>query len=832
MRTGLLYIPKRIPAERILLAVIFMVCISNGVVAQDTAQSKQPSTQNNLPLKNISPDKIKVVSSLTEGSRLPKKYICIGYAKNTCKGVQFYFYDTSTVEVIPILVKTKRTEPAPPPPQVKKPFVTVHGNVMYDLYYRSRIDTPFASNDVYQHTISTYLTVKVKDNYPFRVYFTTRFTNNDYFKNFTNLNTQFDARQFRTSVEDKLRQTLIAQVPDTSRLSMLRTSLTNSIDEYNKLRDWVNSSSVLQKLVEEKEAELVRLKSQANPQTVISTIKPENNKTDSILQTANSVSEKIKGPEWLVTLAKQKLQAKADSLESKHPKADSLVESFTQYYQKKKSQIDSLQKKIDTLEEKYTAEKNKIIQNKDSLVRAFNSYKNPAALKEKIESSGIADSSLPKGYKTLLAIKSFSIGRGIVDYSELTAKNVSITGLQVEYNPKYYYAIAAGTIDYRFRDFIINNDGTNGQYLGMLRFGKGQKEGTHLIGTYYFGKRQLYNYSSYDTSFGIEQPNYSLMGISLEAAYQLNKTTTITAEAAKSSAPYYQRTIDKTGVLQSTLKFSDHSNEAYSIKLNTAITKTDTKLSGYYKHYGANFQSFTLFTSSSAQDAWQLQLSQNFFKKQLSVTGSVRKNDYVSPYLDQSYTSNTVFKTLQATLRIKKWPVLSVGYYPTSQLTKLGDDKFTENLFYTFVSSASYFYKLGKNNMSSMLMFTRFYNRPADSGYLFFNTKNILLNHTMFFRNLTLQGSLSASINPEYNLYVAGTNMQVKCNDWLSLGGGLKYNRETKIENIQLGYNLNSTIKIKKLGDFMLMGEKGFLPGPDKELVPNNIGRFTFLRNF
>ena len=131
-----------------------------------------------------------------------------------------------------------------------------------------------------------------------------------------------------------------------------------------------------------------------------------------------------------------------------------------------------------------------------------------------------------------------------------------------------------------------------------------------------------------------------------------------------------------------------------------------------------------------------------------------------------------------------------------------------------------------------MLMYTRFYNRPADSGYLFFNTKNILLNHTMFLRNLTLQGNLSASLNPDYNLYVAGGNMQVKCNDWLMLGGGIKYNRETKIENIQVGYSFNGTIKIKQLGNFMLMGEKGFLPGPDKELVPNNIGRFTFLRNF
>jgi len=68
-----------------------------------------------------------------------------------------------------------------------------------------------------------------------------------------------------------------------------------------------------------------------------------------------------------------------------------------------------------------------------------------------------------------------------------------------------------------------------------------------------------------------------------------------------------------------------------------------------------------------------------FFKKKLDVTASVRKNDFTNPYIDQVFYTNTVFQSIQASLRIKKLPVLSLGYYPSSQLIKLGDEQYLEN---------------------------------------------------------------------------------------------------------------------------------------------------------
>ncbi len=74
----------------------------------------------------------------------------------------------------------------------------------------------------------------------------------------------------------------------------------------------------------------------------------------------------------------------------------------------------------------------------------------------------------------------------------------------------------------------------------------------------------------------------------------------------------------------------------------------------------------------------------------------------------------------------RKWPVVSVGYFPSSQLTKLGDGRVSENMFYTVSASMSHFYRVKKNQFSSMLVFTQFYNKSSDSGFVYFNTKNLL----------------------------------------------------------------------------------------------------------
>jgi hypothetical protein len=368
------------------------------------------------------------------------------------------------------------------------------------------------------------------------------------------------------------------------------------------------------------------------------------------------------------------------------------------------------------------------------------------------------------------------------------------------------------------------------QYLNLFRVGIGMKEGNNLIFTYYTGKKQLYNLNtSVDSA---STPDYHLMGMALEGRWQLTKNTYFTGEVAKSSLPYYRASSPSANKLSSLFQFNDHTNEAYALKAFSFLPVTGTRINAVYKVMGAGFQSFSMYTTGSAQTAWSVRVDQPFFKQKLTLTASVRQNDYTSQYQQADYRSNTVFKSLQATLRMKKWPVISVGYFPSSQLTKLSDNNYVENLFYTLVASLSHFYKYQGITMNTTLSYTQFYNRQTDSSFVYFNTKNILLNHVMFLGRLTLQGTASAALNREYELYGADGNAQYKINSWLDAGGGLKYSQQTVYNIQQIGYTGNVRMNIPRLGQIELMADKGFIPGADKRLVSNNTGRVTYTKIF
>ncbi|WP_157310081.1 hypothetical protein, partial [Chitinophaga tropicalis] len=169
----------------------------------------------------------------------------------------------------------------------------------------------------------------------------------------------------------------------------------------------------------------------------------------------------------------------------------------------------------------------------------------------------------------------------------------------------------------------------------------------------------------------------------------------------------------------------------------------------------------------SSQTAWSARIDQPFFKQQLMVTAGIRKNDYSSQYQQAEYSTNSVFKSIQATLRMKRWPVITVGYYPSSQLTKLSEGHYMENQFYTLVGSLSHSYRYKGMMMNSMLSYTQFYNHQTDTGFVYFNTKNLLASHIVFLDAFTLQGMASAAINNEYALYGIDGNVQYKIYSWL-----------------------------------------------------------------
>jgi hypothetical protein len=691
----------------------------------------------------------------------------------------------------------KMVEPVKPK---RVPFLQVHGNIMYNVNYYSNIDTPYNEQDIYQHTVQTYLDVTVKGKYPMRVYLTNRFTNSKLFRNFSDLNMNYNNTQFTQKVKTQVREKLLASLPSPTAPDSLQRELDATMKKLRGLDAWIKNPGLLQKMVEEREKAL----------------------RDSLARLASKPDTSFNlpdiGKEKLIDTAMARLKLDSSSI-------------YKQFVQKKE-QADSLRNRIVVLQQMVKSAKGKSQEEVNKVLSDIEQAKNPAKLKQIMEKHHIGDSILPKGYKTLMAIRSFGIGRTVVNYSELSAKNISVNGFQAEYNPDAYYAVATGSVDYRFRDFIVKGPKQSGQYLTVLRYGRGLKDGNNIIFTWFGGRRQLYNAGTVDST-QTQTPSSGLMGFTLEGTYRLTKNIMLTDEVAKSSYPVYARdSAGKNTLPSQMLEMSNRHNEAYSLKADAFFPKTQTTVRGTFKRLGANFQSFSTFTDGSAQTAWSANVQQLFFKRQLTLNLGANTNDFSNPFIGNQYKSTTVFKSVQATWRRNRWPVVSVGYFPSSQITRLGDDQYQENLFYTLTGNLTHSYKVNTLMMNSALVYTQFYNRSTDSGFVYFNTKNLLLSQSAFMQQLTLQANASGAFNPEYKLYTLEGRALYNINKYLSLGAGLKYNYQTNFNIEQLGYSAETMIQIPRLGQIQLAAEKGFIPGMNKQLVPNNTGRATYFKTF
>ena len=95
--------------------------------------------------------------------------------------------------------------------QPTAPLLTVHGTVQYDFLYRSMMDTPYYQRDFQQYTIQTSLDIMVRDRYPIHLNLNTRQSNSPYYRDFFDINTQFDPYSYK----NRLRQELKSKIDQT-----------------------------------------------------------------------------------------------------------------------------------------------------------------------------------------------------------------------------------------------------------------------------------------------------------------------------------------------------------------------------------------------------------------------------------------------------------------------------------------------------------------------------------------------------------------------------------------------------------------------------------------
>ncbi len=715
------------------------------------------------------------------------------------------------------------------------PFLKVHGNIQYDFTYRSLVDTPFSQKDFAQHSIQATMDFVIRDKYPVRMVLLSRRSNSPYFDDITDVSVQFGQGMFL----NQLKNDLIKKIPDViskNKLTEIEKLYQKKKWEVEALQGWINHPARLQEIIESKEAEAASRIITEGRKIIDSQGISVPTAIPSIPELPNSlfIQKKVFAlAEQEIKKLKDSLAAKADSLiKEKKGKKDSLLnnDQLTKYQQKKK-ELDKALKELKDYEGKLKKVKKSVQDSIGMLKQKLAQIKDPAQLKNFIRQHKFDVKDLPKGWQALSAINNIGIGRTWVDYSELTVKNISLTGINAELCPsKLYFAFAAGKVNYRFRDFVIKNNDRTKQTLYLLRAGIGRKEGNNLIFTWYDGKRNMLN--SFGNTTATASSLERVIGMSVQSRLQVDANNFIILESAKSSF-HNTGTVNQPtdGLIKKVWNFKDRSNEAYSIKLYSNWLQTNTRFNGYYRKMGEHFQSFNLQPVNVNLVAYQFRVQQSFWKRKLTVEAGVRKNDFSSPYINPGLTSKTVFKSLQATLRIPHYPFVSVGYYPSSQLTVLDNNVIVENQYNTLSTVISHAYRIKNLSMNSNLVFLKFYNSGADTGFIYYNASSVTVNQFVFLKGLQLQTGLAMTKQKNLIVTTLEQSASYQLREWLILNGGLKYSMVNSEQRLW-GGTAGLGLLIKKIGTIQASYDKSYLPGTARNLLPVEMGRVTYYRLF
>lgn len=679
---------------------------------------------------------------------------------------------------------------------------TITGSVTYDYLYRSLIDTPVYTKDFQQHTLSANIRILYKGLYPVTLRFQVRKSNQPLFRDFTDINLRFNPYDFRQVLENRVRQLLANRPapPDLQRLQQLAGQIRS---ERDRLNSYVNSPETIQRIVEARERDALKRQSPPNYKPLLSDTTGLESKGNSFVKA---------------------YQDSIDHLASS--KSDGV--SFIKKYQDSLDRLTVLRQRLTAVDDSLLQAK-KMLANSRQNINTISGNLNRNKLEEVIRNYHLSEDSLPSGYKKLLAIRQFSAGKSMINYSELSAKNINITGVNVEYNPSWYAAAAIGFTDWQFRDFRTVQSRLPKQYLALGRFGWGNRDKTSIIFTYFTGRRNLL--SQYNTgNAGLS--SFAISGMSIEGIYHLDPNQQLAVEIAKSSYPKYLGMDPITGkpFESNWIGANDRQNEAYSVSYSGNFMKSGTGLQASYKRIGQYFQSYAFYNTPGQQDAWNIQLDQKV-QKWMTLRAGLQKNQYSYPMLAGGLKNDIVFKTLQVTLHYKRWPVIMAGYYPSAQVTLVNNYIPVENRFYTLNISANHGYTALHTYMNSTLVYTRFYNQSTDTGFIYYNSRNISLTQMAWIGKWSLQGSYTGIWQYLGRLNVLEASTSYKLSDAFGLSGGIKYNSLLDVKDV-IGYSGGMTLIVNRLGSLQALFDKSYWPGQQHNLLPNTNGRITFIKTF
>jgi hypothetical protein len=708
----------------------------------------------------------------------------------------------------------------------KAPFLKITGDIYYDFFYRSRTDTPFMQNSISQHSERINLSIQVRNGTPLKLSFNSRQSNSPFYRNYFDPVFKFDANAFKQKLKEKYVARIKEKFPETEKIHKLTGNLEQLKNEVKLLERKIKDPGLLQKIIEQREFEYRDSIGKHKTQVLIYDSLQKISKNNIISGVKDSLHDEL---------------VDTDSLSKKVNKFESERDAFLKHKSKNLSKVsDSLRVTLLELESKVAdkkAELEKVKRNIDSLQESQNRkltrLKNDMAnlsnqeIKKLGKKFGVYEDSV-NGFKRFLSgLNAFELGRIVINYSDLTATNVVINGLNIGYSSRVFTSFALGKVDYRFRDFFNRKQEKNNQYLAIGKIGFGNPDKKSIALTVYKGRKNQTEFNLLDTA----KRYIDITGFSVEIGIKYSPEKFIVAEFAKSTKPMILTTGAKSEVVNELTRFRDKSNMGLSLKGQTVIEKTSTKISGWIRKTGEQFQCFSLFNYLTNQTAWQARIDQPFLKRKIHLTGMLRKNDFINPFTEQNIKTSSVFASLVANIRIPKLPILSVGYFPGSQVFIVDNDRLQENIYYIMNGSMIYNYRLKNLNMNSSMVYNRYYNKATDSGLVANEGVSWYASQTVFLKRIQLLAGYSFFKQPELSYKTIESGIDFNISSRIKLGGTFKGNY-VKNGETYIGHRYLISLDAGKIGQLQINYEKSYLPSVNNSLYPMETGRLIWYKKF
>jgi hypothetical protein len=719
----------------------------------------------------------------------------LSYEFRVCKLPEIVYIQIMTK---PVFVPAKVTEK-------KKSLMSITGEMSYQHFERSGNSDDLLLINSASNIATLKLDLLYKETYPFAL--SVRYNQNQPFQldDQYEVNLGFDDRKFRERVREKL----IGSVKNDYLKKQLRLTdqYKKAFDTYQQQKQFLKSPGYIQRMAE------ARLRNPALPVPgIISENIPSfNNKFDRV----NQLLADLPGFTDMQKL-KQRIKDSVDNrIEGLN--AEKLKNNL---HAKLEQQRDSLEKVVKGLEDSLARQKKELTGRLDSLNKEVTNINSSTELKKYADQKGLKDSTGNNKWTDILMKSNIRLGKFLVNHSELTVNNIFLHGASIKYGDEKFVQVSAGFYDFAFRQvFNFRNDTLPRNKQSVLAIKTGKTDGKNLTAfSFYIGRKTR--------TGSLNDALRTVAGVGMERKIYFSRNLSVDFEIAKSTT----RPNSLFSKNEETLKdlFGNFSTKTIGIygSVQAYMPKTGTDAEISYRYWGQQFESFNAGQYFNPQNNLAGKLSQPFFKRKLYISTGIRYTDFSTFGIASNMKSKTLFASANATLRLKKIPIISIGYYPGSQLYWLDQNKLYEYFYYILNTTVSHHFRAGKIPVQAVFTWNKFYNKYTDSlvtgsqSYynLFLTAWKNNFSYTMNVSRQEIENDLLSTV--EGGLNYAGRTIKA--------GGSLKWNCTGGVT--KMGYSFCGGLLLKKIGTINFIYDQSFLPDRRGQFIPVTTGQVQIIK--